>query len=94
MTGVQTCALPISVRTNVNLQLTTVYERQKGGIRVGNSSELNNPVDRTRLSVNGTGSYGFSSNVTGSAVLGFSQNRDRYIIRRSIRVEMRAQFTF
>lgn len=84
-----------TVKTSVNLQLTTVYERQKGGIRVGNSTELNNPVDRTRLSVNGTGSYGFSSNVTGDLALGFSHFRETNgIIRRSVRVELRGQFRF
>ncbi len=84
-----------TVKTNVNLQLTTVYERQKGGIRVGNSTELNNPVDRTRMSINGTGSYGFSSNVTGDLALGFSHFRETNgIIRRSLRVELRGQFRF
>src|SRR5262249_1478372 len=84
-----------TVKTSVNLSLATVYERQKGGIRIGNDTELSNPVDRTRLSVNGTGSYGFSSNVTGDLALGFSHLRETSgIIRRSIRVELRGQFRF
>ncbi|MCE9626587.1 MAG: hypothetical protein K8R56_01575, partial [Candidatus Eisenbacteria bacterium] len=84
-----------TVKTNVNLQMTTVYERQKGGIFVGNEKEPRNPVDRTRLSVNGTGSYGFSSNVTGDLALGFSHFKESNgIIRRSIRVELRGQFRF
>jgi hypothetical protein len=84
-----------TVKTNVNLQLTTVYERQKGGVQIGNDKNLANPVDRTRLSMNGTGSYGFSSNVTGDLALGFSHNRETNgIIRRSIRVELRGQFRF
>ena len=84
-----------SVRTNVNLQLTTAYERQKGGVRIGNDKNLANPVDRTRLSINGTGSYGFSSNVTGDLALGFSHFRETNgIIRRSVRVELRGQFRF
>ena len=84
-----------TVKTSVNLQLTTVYERQKGGIRVGNSTELNNPVDRTRMSINGTGSYGFSSNVTGDLALGFSHFRETNgIVRRSMRLELRGQFRF
>ena len=84
-----------TVKTSVNLQLTTVYERQKGGIKIGNDENLANPVDRTRLSVNGTGSYGFSSNVTGDLALGFSHIRETNgIIRRSIRVELRGQFRF
>ncbi len=84
-----------TVKTNVNLSLTTVYSRQKGGIKVSNEEKLANPVDRTRLSMNGTGSYGFSSNVTGDLALGFSHFRETNgIIRRSIRVELRGQFRF
>ena len=84
-----------TVKTNVNLSLTTVYSRQKGGVQVAGFDQLANPIDRTRLSVNGTGSYGFSSNVTGDLSLGFSHFRETTgIIRRSIRVEMRGQFRF
>src|SRR6185503_17385644 len=84
-----------TVKTNVNLSLTTVYSRQKGGVQVAGFDQLANPIDRTRLSVNGTGSYGFSSNVTGDLSLGFSHFRETSgIIRRSIRVEMRGQFRF
>ena len=84
-----------TVKTNVNLSLTTVYSRQKGGVQVGNEEKLANPVDRTRISVNGTGSYGFSSNVTGDLALGFSHFRETNgIYRRSIRVELRGQFRF
>ncbi len=84
-----------TVKTNVNLQLTTVYERQKGGVIIGNDPNPANPVDRTRLSVNGTGSYGFSTNVTGDLALGFSHFRETNgIVRRSIRVELRGQFRF
>ncbi len=84
-----------TVKTNVSLSLTTVYSRQKGGVKVANEAKLANPVDRTRMSMNGTGSYGFSSNVTGDLALGFSHFRDTNgIIRRSIRVELRGQFRF
>jgi hypothetical protein len=84
-----------TVKTSVNLSLATVYSRQKGGVQVAGFSQLANPIDRTRLSVNGTGSYGFSSNVTGDLSLGFSHFRETSgIIRRSIRVEMRGQFRF
>jgi motility/secretion related protein SprA len=84
-----------TVKTSVNLQLTTVYERQKGGIQIGNDPTLANPIDRTRMSVNGTGSYGFSTNVTGDLALGFSHFRETTgIVRRSIRVELRGQFRF
>jgi hypothetical protein len=84
-----------TVKTSVNLSLTTVYSRQKGGVQVAGFDQLANPIDRTRLSMNGTGSYGFSSNVTGDLSLGFSHFRETSgIIRRSIRVEMRGQFRF
>jgi hypothetical protein len=84
-----------TVRTNVSLALTTVYSRQKGGIKVGNEEKLANPIDRTRLSMNGTASYGFSTNVTGDLALGFSHFRETNgIIRRSVRVELRGQFRF
>ena len=84
-----------TVKTSVNLSLTTVYSRQKGGVKLPGFDQLANPIDRTRLSVNGTGSYGFSSNVTGDLSLGFSHFRETSgIIRRSIRVEMRGQFRF
>src|SRR5262249_41181406 len=73
-----------TVKTSVNLSLTTVYSRQKGGVKVAGFDELANPIDRTRLSVNGTGSYGFSSNVTGDLSLGFSHFRETNgIVRRS-----------
>jgi hypothetical protein len=84
-----------TVKTNVSLSLTTVYSRQKGGVKVPNEEKLLNPVDRTRLSVNGTGSYGFSTNVTGDLALGFSHFREtNNIYRRSFRVELRGQFRF
>jgi hypothetical protein len=84
-----------TVRSNINLQLATVYSRHKGGTVIeGGNNQVLSPIDETRMSINGTGSYGFSSNVTGSGVLGFSTNRDKYVVRRSVRVEMRAQFTF
>lgn len=84
-----------TVKTNVSLALTTVYSRQKGGVKVGTEETLANPVDRTKLSVNGTGSYGFSTNVTGDLALGFSHFREtNNIYRRSMRVELRGQFRF
>ncbi len=84
-----------TVKTSVNLQLTTVYERQKGGIQIGDDPTLANPIDRTRLSINGTGSYGFSSNVTGDLSLGFSHFHETTgIIRRSVQVQLRGQFRF
>jgi hypothetical protein len=84
-----------TIRKNVSLSLTSVYSRQKGGVKVAGEQNLANPVDRTRLSVNTTGTYGFSTNVTGDLALGFSHFRETNgIIRRSVRVELRGQFRF
>ena len=67
-----------------------------GETHVAGSNAATRPINDTRLSVTSTGNYGFSSNVSGSAVLGFSQTRDNTlnIVHRSVRVELRAQFTF
>ena len=54
------------------------------------------PIREDRLSLNGTGSYSFSTNVTGNVSLGYGQNNDREkkFKRKNLRVELRAQFTF
>jgi hypothetical protein len=54
------------------------------------------PTNRDRLSVNAQGGYSFSNNVTGTLELGFGQTRDlvQRNTTRSLRVELRAQFTF
>ncbi len=85
-----------TVRSSGSLQLATVYSHHTGKTIVANSRASTRPVDDTRLSVTGTGNYGFSNNVNGSAVLGFTQSHDNTInnIHRSVRVELRAQFTF
>jgi hypothetical protein len=85
-----------TVKTNISVQLATVYSKHTGETHVAGSDAATRPINDTRLSVTGTGNYGFSSNVTGSAVLGFSQTRDNTlnIVHRSVRVELRAQFTF
>jgi motility/secretion related protein SprA len=85
-----------TVKTNINLGLTAAYSRRKSETRQEGYDRPINPVAEDRLNVNARGSYGFSSNVTGNAELGFSQNRDlqKDIITRSIRIELRAQFTF
>lgn len=84
-----------TVRSSVNLSLATVYSRRQGETRIAGVG-VQNQVDESRLSVTGKGTYGFSSNVTGSAVLGYSgsSNHLQKILRRSIRVELSAQFTF
>jgi hypothetical protein len=85
-----------TIRASVNLQLATAYSRRREVTRLLSTGGELNPLDETRLSINGTGSYGFSQNVTGNVALGFSENRNhtRDIINRSVRVELRAQFTF
>jgi hypothetical protein len=83
-----------TVRSNINLGMTTAYERQSGGTFIqGYPSQ---PQDKDRLSVNAQGGYSFSQNVTGNLELGFGQNRDltNGTVNRSVRVELRAQFTF
>lgn len=85
-----------TVRSSVSLGLTTVYSKRSGETLDFRSYVPRNPVNRDRLSVNATGSYGFSNNVTGNVSLGFGQERDleRDIITRNVRVELRAAFTF
>ena len=85
-----------TVRTNINMGLTAAYSRRKSETRQAGIDRPSNPVAEDRFNVNARGSYGFSNNVTGNAELGFSQNRDlqRDIIRRSMRIELRAQLTF
>jgi hypothetical protein len=84
-----------TVRSSVNLSLATVFSRRQGETVIAGVG-AQNQVDETRLSVTGKGSYGFSSNITGSAVIGYSgsNNHLQQIVRRSIRVELSAQFTF
>jgi hypothetical protein len=85
-----------TVRSSGSLQLATVYSHRTGRTVVAGSRSATRPIDDTRLSVTGTGNYGFSNSVTGSAVLGFSQSNDNTLksVRRSVRVEVRAQFSF
>ena len=81
-----------TVRSSITIGINSQYERQTG--RIVQQGVVRNPVRRDRLSINTTGSYGFSGNVSGNATLGFSQDRDqlRDIIHRSIRVELSARF--
>ena len=85
-----------TVRSTVTLGLAASYTRRTGETRRSGDPNPQFPIGEDRLDVNGNGSYGFSSNVTGHALIGFGQNRDllRDIIRRNIRVELRGQFTF
>ncbi len=85
-----------TVRSNVNLSLAMVYSKHSGETVQSGLATPQLPVNQDRLSVTGTGSYSFSTNVTGNVSLGFGQNRDieRDIVSRNIRVELRASFTF
>lgn len=88
-----------TVKSTVSLALDAVYSRRSGETiqtAADGTRTTQLPVLEDRLSLTGTGSYGFSTNVTGNASLGFGQNRDmqRGIVNRNIRVELRAQFTF
>jgi hypothetical protein len=87
------------VKSSVSLRLSTVYSRRSGEtVQTINGVQRppQYPVENDRLSVSTGGSYGFSDNVTGSVDLGFGQTRDLQldIVRRNVRVEVRAQFTF
>ena len=85
-----------TVKANITLGLTGAYSRKKSETRQQGFGRPLNPSFDDRLNVNARGSYGFSNNVTGNAELGFSQlrNLETDIVRRSIRMELRAQFTF
>ena len=89
-----------TVRSQINMGLSANYDRRSGETKIlpGGSQTpgTRNPQAEDRLSVQATGSYGFSTNVTGTGTLGFQQNRDlqKDIVRRSIRVELRGSFNF
>jgi len=85
-----------TVRSAVSLSLATVYSRTTGQTVTVGSRRPQLPVDQDRLSVNGTGNYSFSNNVTGGLVLGFGQNRNLALgtVSRNVRVEFRASFSF
>jgi hypothetical protein len=67
-----------TVRTNISLGLTAVYSKRSGETRQVDipNSKPQFPANTDRLSINGTGSYSFSSNITGNVSLGFGQTRD------------------
>jgi hypothetical protein len=85
-----------TVRSNVNLGLSGAYEKRSGETRQTGVEGAQNQVSTDRISVNAQGGYSFSNNLTGNLELGFGQNRNLMIkaVNRSIRVELRAQFTF
>lgn len=85
-----------TVRSSISLGLSAVYSRRSGETIDHRFERPQQVVQRDRLSVNGTGSYSFSTNVTGNVAIGFGQDRDLqlHLVSRSVRVEVRAQFTF
>jgi hypothetical protein len=84
-----------TIKTNVSLQVSGSYSKRSGETeQVGRSATSVSKTDR--LSVNASGSYGFSNNVTGNLDIGFLQDRNLVLglTNRSVRVEARAQFQF
>ncbi len=91
-----------TVSSTVSVGLNGQYETQTGETRsfadASRKTETGTrfPTSESRLSLNGTGSYSFSTNVTGNLALGYGENNDRQkgFKRKNVRVELRAQFTF
>lgn len=85
-----------TIRQTVTLGLSAVYSRRSGETVQQGLIRPQLIINEDRLSVNANGSYGFSQNVNGGITLGFGQTRDldKDIIRRNVRVEMRASLTF
>jgi hypothetical protein len=85
-----------TIRQTVTLGLSAAYSRRSGETIQERLAKPQLPIEEDRLSVNANGSYGFSQNVNGGVTLGFGQTRDlqRDIVRRNVRVEMRASLTF
>jgi hypothetical protein len=88
------------VKSTVSLGMTGTYSRNSSETRLldtsGGVTGVTQPTDTDRLAVNGTGSYGFSNNVTGNVTLGYGSDRDLVakIVHRNIVVELRGSFTF
>jgi hypothetical protein len=85
-----------TVKANITLGLTGAYSRLRSETRFEGQDRPYSPRADDRLNINARGSYGFSSNVTGNGEVGFSQSHNKLtdIVNRSVRVELRAQFTF
>jgi len=85
-----------TLHSTVTLGLTGSYTRRTGGTTRAGDSRIYFPIGQDRLDLNGNGSYAFSNNVTGNATLGFGQTRNLLLnsVYRTIRVELRGQFTF
>jgi hypothetical protein len=91
-----------TVNSTVSVGLNGQYEAHTGETESYADATRNQvtstrfPTSESRLSLNGTGSYSFSTNVTGNLSLGYGENNDRQrkFKRQNVRVELRAQFTF
>jgi hypothetical protein len=85
-----------TVKSNINLGMSAVYEKQSGETVQQSFGVAQSETNHDRLSVNANGGYSFSNNVSGSLEVGYGQNRNLVtkIVTRSIRLELRAQFTF
>jgi hypothetical protein len=87
------------LKGNVTLTLAGVYSRRSGETLTTGVPVPQQVIASDRLSLNGSGSYSFSTNLSGQASLGFGQNRDlrvksRPVVNRSVRVELSATFNF
>jgi hypothetical protein len=85
-----------TVKTSVSLTLAGSYSKRSGETETIATGRIQGRTETDRLSINTTGSYGFSSNVIGNLDIGFLQDRniETTITNRSVRIEARAQFTF
>ena len=85
-----------TVKTSVALTLAGSYSKRSGETETVGTGRIQGRTETDRLSINTSGSYGFSSNVTGNLDFGFLQDRniETTITNRSVRIEARAQFTF
>ena len=89
------------MRQRVDLGFTATYSRTNAELERPAAGGATPPIRQKltandQLSANLTGAYGFSDNVTGNLALGFRQDRNLLttITTRSLRIELRAQFTF
>ena len=89
-----------TVRQRIDLGFTAAYSRTSAELErpeiITNRSVTQKLTSNDQLSANVTGAYGFSNNVTGNLELGFRQDRNLLttITTRSLRIQLRAQFTF
>jgi len=92
----KTISSTVSVGLNGQYEVHTGETKSYADATRNQVTSVRFPTDESRLSLNGTGSYSFSTNVTGNLSLGYGETNDRQrkSQRRNVRVELRAQFTF